>query len=170
MPRSKRTSAALVAVLGLIMTAVAFAGPASAAPYVDQARISASTQTPAAGSSFTLTGSGFGANETVVNTLDGITLASARTDASGNFSVTIKLPAGVTGTRTILSRGVVSGHTATISIRIGAANAASGVVTGGSGGLARTGAAVIGIGALGGLLLFGGGAMVLAGRRRKVLA
>jgi len=35
-------------------------------------------------------------------------------------------------------------------------------------GLAFTGANAIGIGALGGLLLVGGGAMVLVGRRRKV--
>jgi LPXTG-motif cell wall-anchored protein len=36
--------------------------------------------------------------------------------------------------------------------------------------LAFTGANAIGIGALGGLLLLGGAAMVLAGRRRKVKA
>jgi hypothetical protein len=37
-----------------------------------------------------------------------------------------------------------------------------------SSGLAFTGANAIGIGALGGLLLVGGGALVVAGRRRKV--
>jgi hypothetical protein len=172
MPLSKRTSAAVVAVLGLIMAAVAFAGPASAAPYSDQSRVSVSTQTPAAGSTITLTGTGFGANETVINTLDGTTLASARTDAAGNFSVRITLPAGVTGAHTILSTGATSGHVASIVLTIGAASAASGLVnTGtGTGGLAFTGAAVIGIVALGGLFLAGGFAMVLAGRRRKVLA
>jgi len=39
-----------------------------------------------------------------------------------------------------------------------------------SSGLAFTGTNAIGIGALGGLLLVGGGAMVFAGRRRKVNA
>lgn len=39
-----------------------------------------------------------------------------------------------------------------------------------SSGLAFTGANAIGIGALGGLLLVGGGALVVAGRRRKVNA
>jgi hypothetical protein len=39
-----------------------------------------------------------------------------------------------------------------------------------NGGLAFTGANAIGIGALGGLLLVGGGALVVAGRRRKVNA
>lgn len=57
---------------------------------------------------------------------------------------------------------------------IGAGTSAAGTVAGAAttanSGLAFTGANAIGVGALGGLLLVGGGAMVLVGKRRKVNA
>jgi hypothetical protein len=50
----------------------------------------------------------------------------------------------------------------------GAGTSAAGTTA--NSGLAFTGANAIGVGALGGLLLVGGGAMVLVGKRRKVNA
>jgi hypothetical protein len=49
----------------------------------------------------------------------------------------------------------------------GTTAATSAATSAATGGLAFTGANAIGVGALGGLLLVGGGAMVLTGRRRK---
>ena len=167
----KRPRVALVAVFGLIVAAVAFAGPANAAPYSNQTTSSVSNQTPAAGSSFTLSGSGFGANEDVSNVLHSLpyTLTPARSNVSGNFSVTVTLPAGVTGVHTIVSTGATTGHVSTVTITIGGAASAGAFTTGGTK-LAFTGAAVTGIGGLALLLIVGGGVMLFAGRRRTVSA
>jgi LPXTG-motif cell wall-anchored protein len=108
MPISKRLGAPLIVTFGLIMAAMTFAGPASAA---DNGYTSPITGAQVLGVS-----------------------ASTGTTASAPLQV-----AGVTA----------SAPTSTSS------------------GLAFTGTNAIGIGALGGLLLVGGGAMVFAGRRRK---
>ncbi|MHB8188202.1 MAG: hypothetical protein ACYDDU_19470 [Dermatophilaceae bacterium] len=166
----KRPHAALIAVFGMIIAAVAFAGPANAAPYTNPATSSVSNQTPAAGSSFTLSGSGFGANEDVANVLHSLpyTLTPARSNASGNFSVTVTLPAGVTGVHTIVSTGATTGRTATVTITIGGVTTSGAVTTGG--GLAFTGADVIGIGGLAMLLILGGSVLLFAGRRRTAVS
>jgi hypothetical protein len=59
-----------------------------------------------------------------------------------------------------------SASTGTGTNASGTTTSASGATA--TGGLAFTGTNAIGIGALGGLLLVGGGAMVLVGKRRKV--
>jgi len=64
---------------------------------------------------------------------------------------------GTTATATVL------GTTATTTTQAAGVSASAG-----TSGLAFTGTNAVGIGALGGLLLVGGGAMVLVGRRRKV--
>ena len=169
MPSMKRPQAALIAVFALFVAAVAFAGPANAAPYTSQATCSVSDQTPAAGSSLTLSCSGFGANETVNITLHshGVTvLAPGATNASGAFSTTVTLPAGVTGTHTLTAVGATSGRTASVSITIGAVTSAGGPT---GGGLPFTGAAVMGISSLAVLLLLGGVLMVFTSRRRRTV-
>jgi hypothetical protein len=162
----KRSTAALIAVAAATLAVVAFSPPAEGAPYSGQPTLSVTTQTPAAGGSLVLTGLGFGVNEDVSDTLHTVTytLAGAHTDSSGGFSVTVTLPAGVTGSHTIVSKGLTSGITASISISIG------GTSSGGSssGGLSSTGVAVVGIAGLGTALLIGGGIMLMAGKRRKV--
>jgi LPXTG-motif cell wall-anchored protein len=80
----------------------------------------------------------------------GWVLGESLTAGSGSNSA---IPAGVAG---------VSANVAGVS-----ANAAAGTT---SGGLASTGSNAIAAGALGGLLLLGGAALVLVGRRRKVNA
>lgn len=72
-----------------------------------------------------------------------------------------------TGTGTNAS-GTTTSASGTTTSASGATTSASGATA--TGGLAFTGANAIGIGALGGLLLVGGGAMVLVGKRRKVNA
>jgi hypothetical protein len=69
---------------------------------------------------------------------------------------------------TVASAPTVAGVTATAPTVT--ATAPTVTATAPTSGLAFTGTNAIGIGALGGLLLVGGGAMVFAGRRRKVNA
>jgi hypothetical protein len=150
---------------GVIIAMVAFAGPAHAA-YGDQPTTSVSDQTPVAGSSLTFCGSGFQPGETVTIALDnGTNYPSVTADAAGDFCTTIVLGASLSGTHTLTATGTTSGITSTTTIQVAGVSATAGTTP--SGGLAFTGAAVIGIGALGGLLLVGGAAMVVAGRRRK---
>jgi hypothetical protein len=167
MLRSKRPLRALIAVFGVIVAVAAFAGPASALdpPYPPAGQTgTVSDQTPGEGDSFMLGGSGFDANEKIANVLhsDPYTLAPAVANASGNFSVSVTLPAGTTGVHTIVSTGATSGHTSTVTITIGGTGAAD------DDSLAATGATVISIGSLALLLLVGGVLMVFSSRRRKV--
>jgi len=155
---------------GVVIAIVAFAVPASAAPYVTAPATSVSNAAPAAGSSLKFCGSGFQPGETVTIALDnGTTFPSAQADASGAFCSTLVLGVSLTGTHTVTATGATSGSTSSTTIKVaGVAAAAGGNTTDSQ--LAFTGAAVIGVGALGGLLLAGGAVMVFAGRRRKVNA
>jgi len=130
---------------------------------------SVSDQTPSAGSSFTVSGSGFNAGEKVTIVLSGgASLGTATADSSGAFSFSVKLPSGVTGAQTIVFTGATSGKTSSQAITVGAlafTSAGGSTKTGGT--LAFTGAAVMAIGSLAVLLVLGGGLMMLAGRRRK---
>jgi hypothetical protein len=170
MSASRRRLAVSTAAASVLFVAMigAFSGSAQAAPYTAQPTVSVSDETPTEGGTLTLTGQGFGSSEDVNNTLHTVTypLTSAHTDAAGNFSVVVTLPAGVTGTHTIVSAGVTSGRTASVTITIGAPSTGGA----GGGGLSNTGVAVIGIAGVGVLLLIGGGTMLLAGKRRKVSA
>ena len=65
------------------------------------------------------------------------------------------------------STGTTAGTGTTASAPLQVAGVTASAPTSTSSGLAFTGTNAIGIGALGGLLLVGGGAMVFAGRRRK---
>jgi hypothetical protein len=167
MARTRRFAAAGIA---LAVGALAFAATsAAAAPYSTQATLSVSSQTVVEGGTFVLTGAGFCASESVGVNLHTTTypLTSAHTDSAGSFSVTETLPQGVLGVHTVTATGVTCGRSASVTITIVAASTGGG---GGGGGLASTGVAVIGIGALGLILLVGGGLMLLAGKRRKVSA
>jgi len=171
--KMQRKFASLLAVVALISAGVLalFAAPAGAAPYANQASISLSASTVPEGATIGITGQGFGANDTVVLTLHTTTysLVTAHANASGAFTTSAKLPAGVTGQHTVEAAATPSGSYASAPITITAPGTSSGGGTSssGSGGLSNTGVAVIGIGAIGVVLLIGGGLMLLAGRRRK---
>jgi hypothetical protein len=162
--RTRRLTAALTALLALLVGAAAFAASSAASPYSTQATLSVSTQNPAMGATLTVSGSGYTPTEQVNLTLHSQTynLGSATTDASGDFSTTVTLPAGVSGSHTITGTAATSGMTASVSVTIG--SSAGG---GGSGDLAFTGAAVLGIGGIGVALLISGGVLLLAGQRRR---
>jgi hypothetical protein len=129
----------------------------------------------------------------------GTQLALVTTTGSGGFCTGITVGANLKAAHKLTATGTTSGRTASTEIRVlgngisvlgvsanaagTSANAAgtsanagvkvAGVsqsASAGTSGLAFTGAAVIGVGALGGLLLLGGAVMVFAGRRRKVNA
>jgi hypothetical protein len=171
MSTSKRLRAPLIVMFGVIIAVVAFAIPATAAPwpYTHHATTSVSNQSPRAGSSLTFCGQDFLPGETVTITLDhSISYPSVTTDTSGAFCTTIVLGVSLTaGTHTLTATGATSGRTSGTAIQVLGVSASAAPTTSG---LAFTGANAIGIGALGGLLLLGGAAMVLAGRRRKVNA
>ena len=173
MPTRKRLHAPLIVMFGVIMSVLAFAMPASAQPYTTQLATSVSNQSPAAGSSLTFCGQGFLPGESVKITLDNsISYPSVATNTSGNFCTTIVLGATLTaGTHTLAASGATSGRASNTTLQVLGVSA-NGAPTNNAGlgntGLAFTGANAIGIGALGGLLLLGGAAMVVAGKRRKV--
>ena len=168
MSTSTRLRTPLIVMFGVIMAMVAFATPANAA-YVTPTTTSVSNRAPTAGSSVTFCGSGFQAGETVLIALDnGTRYPSVVADASGAFCTVAVLGVSLSGTHTLIATGVTSGRTSSTTIKVLGVTASAGTTT--SGGLAFTGAEVIGIGALGGLLLVGGAIMVFAGRRRKVNA
>lgn len=166
--RSRRLGAVMTAFIGTVFGVVVFAAASDAAPYISQPTLSVSTQNPTEGASLGVSGAGYGANEQVNLTLQSATynLGSAMTDGSGSFSTTVTLPAGVTGTHTIVGVGATYADVASVGIVISAATGGGG--GGGGGGLPNTGAAVMGLGGVGVALLLGGGLMLLAGKRRKV--
>lgn len=115
---------------------------------------------PHAGESITVSGTKCAPGATVTVKLDGsITLSSGTTDASGSYSIPVTIPSGTTpGHHTISVIGGSCAGSGVLGIEVLAAS--------GGGNLAGTGVAVVGIGALGVVLLVGGGLMLLAGRRR----
>jgi hypothetical protein len=170
MPTKRRLAAPLIVMFGVIIALVAFAVPANAAGggYANPPTVSVSNQSPAAGSSLQFCGTGFKPGETVTIALDnGTTFPSVVADSSGAFCTTLVLGASLSGTHTITARGVTSGATASVTIVVAGVSASGNPSTGG---LAFTGASVMGIGALGALFLAGGAALVLSARRRKASA
>lgn len=167
---SKVPIAALIAVLGMIAATLAFSASASAYPPGTGPSLSLSSSTAPEGGSVTVFGNGFTpgtVNLTLCSTTS--SLGTAQADSTGAFTQGVTLPAGVTGAQKIC--GTNSAGTASADITIttssGGGGGGGGGTGGGGGNLAGTGAAVIGIGVLGVLLLVGGGAMLLAGKRRK---
>lgn len=188
MSASKRSLAALAAMLGLVFATVAFAAPGGAQPYSNAPTLSVSSANPCVGARVKLTGTAFVPGSTVRITLNSKTyqLGSVTVEAGGTFSKTVTLPKGLTGTHTFTARGHATKdnkNTATVSVKIGCTSGVGGVsagganpaggadpVSSGTGGLATTGVAVIGIGALGVAFLVAGFGLMLSARRRRATA
>lgn len=99
-----------------------------------------------------------------------VTIGHGTTGADGNGTVSGKIPDGYSGNHTILVIGA-GGEPFYFNITItavasGGGGSGSGGGSSSGGGLANTGAAVTGIGILGGILVAGGVFFVAAGRRR----
>lgn len=160
-----------LALLGLLMTTLFFTqGAASAAPYPPPVTtsLSVSSNTPCAGQSIKVGGSGFGATEAVTLSIGGTVVGSATTDAAGSFDPDVTTP-NLIGGQNLTGLGQTSGRTASLTITIrdcAGAGASGGGGGGGGGGLASTGVKIAGLGLLAALLLSGGMFFVIAGRRR----
>ena len=194
-----RLRASLIVLLGVIMAVAGFAAPATASPYSHHATTSVSNSHPTAGSTITFCGAGFLAGERVIITLDRTRYPSVTASTSGTWCTRIALSSRLSsGNHTLTATGTTSHRSSSTRIRVEAQHpaesldhgdtrvlgesAAAGtssnsaipgnlsVADSTTGGLASTGTNAIGVGALGGLLLLGGAAMVLVGRRRKVNA
>lgn len=163
----KRLSGTAAAVLAVVLTAFAFAGSSGAAPYGGGATVSVSSGTVAPGGTVTVSASGFHRNQTVTLRLDtGVVLGTVNS-GNGSWSTTVTIPAGTSlGSHTITATDA-AGDTASVTVAVTAGAPSS---TGGGGGVSVTGVAVIGIGALGALLIAGGAVLLYAGRRRRVTA
>jgi hypothetical protein len=126
-----------------------------------------------AGGTQTVTGTGFTPGEWVHGVLhsDPIDLGMAQADAEGRVTFVVELPAGFqTGAHSVVLTGATSGRVATATFTVAEAAPAASVVpvaAPASPELAYTGAEVGGV-LLGGLALVGaGGALAVAGRRRR---
>ena len=164
----KRLTAVFVAMIGLIIAAASLGSPASAYPDGVNPTIAVSDTTPAQGQSLTVTGAHFTPNSSAKLTLHStpVDLGSVSTDANGNFAAQVTIPSSTpAGAHTIEALDMATGDVTAAAITVSATSGGGG---GGGGGLAGTGVAVIGVGALGVVLLAGGGLMLLAGRRRRV--
>ena len=131
------------------------------------AALAVSTTNPQPGGTLTVTGSHFVKNASVRLELHShrFVLATVQADASGNFSTSVTLPAGVTGTHTIVAATGVptSGNCATPTITITIQNPGPN----GGPGTSFTGVDVLAM-VLGALALLGVGfALTRSGKRRK---
>jgi hypothetical protein len=171
-----RLAAAITTAGVLVVALLFFAGPASAAPSGTCTGYPGCTTSPSGGGP-TVSGSGKAGSEIVIHGqgcspgakvtayFDGTTyIGSDTVTASGRYTIHGKLPSDATpGPHTIKVEGAGCSGVAGIEVTASGGGAGN---NGNSGGLAGTGVAVVGIGALGAVLLAGGGLMLLAGRRR----
>ena len=121
---------------------------------------------PHAGGTVVVQGTGCTAGALVTVFFDSQQVATGRVNPAGHYSIPFKIPGNA-----------AAGHH-TVSIKVSGGSCPGSGVLGidviagngngnGGGNLAGTGVAVVGIGALGVVLLVGGGMMLLAGRRRN---
>jgi hypothetical protein len=175
MQKRLRTLLALVvASIGLLIAAPA--ASAVAYPPTTCPTLSVSTTTPLAGATITVTGSNFtpGANITLELHTTTYVLAHVTASASGAFSASVTMPAGVTGAHDIVATGGASvpgcpaSPVQAIDLQAGAQ--ATGVAGGGGGGgTAFTGVDVLLLLAVAGGLVAIGVAFNSGGKRRRRL-
>ena len=169
--RSALTAAMLVgvALIGLVLARPAGAVPRCAA---DCSTLSVNPARPAAGTALTVTGEDFGSRDRVEFTLHGATnpLGSAQTNAGGAFRTRLTLPSDLAGRRPIVASDPSTDQQVGHRLTIGARNA--GVVGRAENGVERPSAyarvALIGLGAVGVVLLTGGGLLLLTARREHI--
>ena len=170
---SKKPVVALFGLLAALAMSLFFsAGSASAVDgYGNETVAITATSSPNADGSttYSVAASGFKPGEDVIVYVHSapVELGSTTASSTGSISTSVTVPASYTGSHTLEAVGQTSGVTASFPIQLGGSGSASGS---GSGGLSSTGVAVVGIGALGVVLLAGGGLMLFAGKRRKSIA
>lgn len=170
-----RTLAAIAALGVLLTTALIFAGGASAAPTTYPPTNSSGTggvhitnPHPHAGATVVVQGSGCTPGALVTVFFDSQEVATGKVNPAGRYSIPFKIPGNAAAGHHTVSIKVSGGScpgSGVLGIEVLAKNGGGG--GNGGGNLAGTGVAVVGIGALGVVLLVGGGMMLLAGRRRN---
>lgn len=180
----KRSLAAIVAAAALAVAPLTLAPSANAAaPYVTAPTLALSTTTPPCAGTLTVTGSGFVPGSTVTLTLHSTvtSLGSVVVNANGSFTKTVTLPAGVSGTHTIVAEGpptATNSNRAEATITIGVCPTTtpttpvttpppSPAAPPSKPSLAFTGVQIFGMVALVVVLLGIGGGLVYMGRRRR---
>jgi hypothetical protein len=163
MPAVKRLAAVMAVGVLLLLAAVSFASSASAYPDGTAPTLALDHNSGTVGDHVTVTGAKYlpDADVSLEFHSNPVSLGTVHTDSHGGFTTSITVPDVALGAHSIV--GSDSGNES--------ASAAFTVVASGNsdtGGLANTGVAVIGLSAVGAVMLTGGGLMLLAGRRRKV--
>ena len=159
--------AAMLTTFGIGLASGAAAAPASTTPYPPPScpLLTISTTTPFPGETITVAGTNFTPGASVDIDLDtNTTLGHATADASGNFSVHVTLPAGVTGNHVIRAVGTGLGNCPVDPIQINASGAEGSSSS--SGGLASTGVDIL-TGIAVALALVGAGVLFTRGGRRR---
>ncbi|MGH8961785.1 MAG: hypothetical protein ACRDWT_11450 [Jatrophihabitantaceae bacterium] len=174
----------LIAVFGLLLLAgVALGGAASPAqasaqqvcphstgyPMSPGVMIMASTTTPFVGQRIEVSGKNYCPDEDVTILLRGKNVGTAHTDASGAFDPGVKVT-GPVGRATLLGRGAsgqsLDRDSLVLTVRAGTGSG-SGAGSPSGGGLAVTGTELAAMIVLAALLLGGGIALTVAGRRNR---
>ena len=171
---AKRLGAAAVAILCVLFAAVAFSQSASAYPTGTQPLIALGHDSGPVGDTVYVSGENFTPGKTATLSFHSavVELKTVDVNSQGKFATTITIPTDPLGLHHVEGLDVASGdvsNDAAYTIT-GSGTGGTGGTGGGGGGLANTGVAVLGIAALGLVLLVGGGLMLMAGRRRKVVA
>jgi hypothetical protein len=166
-----------IAALGVLLaTAVFFSASASAAPSSTYPPPSSSgtggvhitNPHPHAGGTVVVQGSSCTPGAKVTVFFDSQEVATGKVNPAGRYSIPFKIPGDAAAGHHQVSIQVSGGScpgSGVLGIEVVASNGGGGGSGGGN--LAGTGVAVVGIGALGVVLLVGGGMMLLAGRRRS---
>jgi hypothetical protein len=167
-----------IASAGLVIAAPAASADAVAYPPTTCATVAVSTTTPLAGSSFTVTGSNFTPNIALTIELHTKTyvLGHVTTSATGAFSITVNLPAGVLGNHLVVAVGDAAVASCPPDpsqiIDVQAAGESTGVAGGGGGGgggTAFTGVDVLLLVVVAAVLIVGGFALNRGGGKRRRL-
>ena len=156
-----------IAALGLLTASLFLGASAQAAPYppTHQAQIFSSTTTPFQGETIEVSGLTYGLNEDVTLKIGGIFVGTAHTDGIGSFDPPVVVPASLIGDQLLEGQGAEGTPNDYDSLMLHIR--ASGVGPTEPGGNANTGAKIAGMVGIAAVLLVGGTALTVFGRRRK---
>lgn len=161
----KKPIFALIGVMAMLFVGLLFASSAQAYPPPTPATLSVSDTNPTCGEAVTVSGAHYQPGETVTITQGGKSY-TVTANSAGRFSLTITIVCIGGQPGAVTAVGGSSGDVASISLTAATPTPVPPNNNNNGGNLSTTGVAVIGIGALGVVLLVGGGLLLLAGRRR----
>ncbi|HEY2297670.1 MAG TPA: hypothetical protein VGH43_08075 [Jatrophihabitans sp.] len=166
MPRIFAAAGALGATLAAVLLFAVGANAATTGPSQGGGTggVHVNNPHPHAGSTIVVMGEGCTAGAKVTVFFDSSPVATGSVNPAGKYRIPVKIPPGTASGHHQISVQVAGGScpgSAVLGIEVVASGTSS------SSDLAGTGVAVVGIGALGVVLLVGGGLMLLAGRRRN---